>query len=237
MTPTPGSLGQKLWRWTRTVVLVGFVIGISVLLTAATVGTGVPAIDEHADDIGDAVVDATNSTQGQPPPTVDAGTEAPVNQTEIEREIHRFINERRARHELSQLSYDPRLAEIGRYHSQDMARSGYFAHESPGGETPLDRYETFGYECRVPISDDRYATGAENIAMTWADKRVESSYGGIVDYDGNETKIARGVVRAWMNSSGHRENVLRPYWDSEGIGVAVNATARGVEVFATQNFC
>jgi uncharacterized protein YkwD len=117
-----------------------------------------------------------------------------------------------------------------------MATELYFAHESPDGETMGDRYDRFGYECRVPISGDRYATGAENIAYTYADSNVQTE-SGLENYGNNETAIARGLVNQWMKSSGHRENILRSYWESEGIGVAIEDVNGETRVYATQNFC
>jgi uncharacterized protein YkwD len=58
-----------------------------------------------------------------------------------------------------------------------------------------------------------------------------------VNYGNNETDIARGLVSQWMNSTGHRENILRPFWESEGIGVAIEDVNGKTRVYATQNFC
>jgi ribosomal protein L37AE/L43A len=99
-----------------------------------------------------------------------------------------------------------------------------------------DRYDRFGYECRVEISGDRYTTGAENIAYTRSDSNVQTE-SGLENYGNNETAIARGLVNQWMNSSGHRENILRSYWQSEGIGVAIEDVNGETRVYATQNFC
>jgi uncharacterized protein YkwD len=168
--------------------------------------------------------------------TQKGAVERDLNRSEVEREIHRFTNKERSRRGLSTLSYDTRLQEIARYHSEDMASKLYFAHKSPDGETMGDRYDRFGYECRVPISGDRYATGAENIIYTYADSNVQTD-SGIENYGNNETEIARAMVNWWMNSTGHRENILQPHWESEGIGVAIEDVDGKTRVYATQNFC
>lgn len=50
--------------------------------------------------------------------------------------------------------------------------------------------------------------------------------------------LATGIVDSWMNSTGHRENILRPYWNGEGIGIEIVETGDGMtKVWATQNFC
>jgi uncharacterized protein YkwD len=106
-----------------------------------------------------------------------------------------------------------------------MAQQGFFAHESPSGETFQDRYDQFGYNCRVPTGDGRYATGGENIWMMTASTEPSADV------------IASNAVRGWMESPSHRRNILRPYWDDMGIGVYILETGGRVEIYATQNFC
>ena len=47
-------------------------------------------------------------------------------------------------------------------------------------------------------------------------------------------ELAESAVQGWMNSPGHRQNILTPHWRSEGIGVAVSNDGK---VLATQDFC
>ena len=155
-----------------------------------------------------------------------------INATAVEYHIHKDINERRSEHGLSKLEFDEQLQQIARAHSSDMAARSYFSHEGPGGDDFADRYSESGYNCRIATSETSYATGAENIAYTWYNKRVETQ--GRTRYYDNASEVATGVVNGWMNSTGHRKNILTPYWKSEGIGV--NITDSG-KVYATQNFC
>ncbi len=113
-----------------------------------------------------------------------------------------------------------------------MATRGYFSHASPEGENFADRYERSGYTCRAPTGDGSYLTGGENIAQTWYDTAVTTD-GGTVRHT-TERELARGIVNQWMNSQGHRENVLTPAWRNDGIGIYV---AEKGKVYATQNFC
>lgn len=53
----------------------------------------------------------------------------------------------------------------------------------------------------------------------------------------NESELAEIIVTQWMESTGHRENILRPEWNSEGIGVAIDDTEDDTVVYVTQNFC
>lgn len=113
-----------------------------------------------------------------------------------------------------------------------MAQNDYFSHESPSGETRSDRYDEFGYDCRADIDGSRYYTGAENILYTYYDTNVGTE-DGTVRYT-NADELARGIVRGWMNSEGHRDNILMDAWDDEGIGIYVTPDGK---VYATQNFC
>jgi uncharacterized protein YkwD len=58
---------------------------------------------------------------------------------------------------------------------------------------------------------------------------------GVAHYDWKTAgKIAESTVHGWMNSQGHRKNILTPRWKSEGIGVAISPDDK---VYITQNFC
>ncbi len=248
---------RRAIRWTKLAVLLVGIVGILALVIGATTGTGIPAIDNTATDIAEAVgvggwanstADETPTASGSsggagqqqqqhPPPSDRANEPEPITPAQIEQRIHYFVNQERTERNLGALSYDDRLADIARSHSRDMTSNGYFAHESPDGESMEDRYSAAGYECWVPISDNRYAVGAENIAYTYAYATVRTDSGQLVNHGGNESEIARGIVRQWMNSPDHRENILQPHWRSEGIGVAIAQVDGDVRVYATQNFC
>ncbi|WP_122087943.1 CAP domain-containing protein [Halalkalicoccus subterraneus] len=152
-----------------------------------------------------------------PPAEGDPGTTSAgdVSSEEVEAEIHEQINEIRADHGLSQLEHDDEIAVVARTHSQDMNERDYFSHTNPEGESPADRFgDLYPSECR--------AVG-ENLAY------IQTGFGS----GGSAEEIADRIVQGWMDSEGHRENVLREGWDSEGIGVYM-ADGR---VDATQNFC
>jgi uncharacterized protein YkwD/ribosomal protein L37AE/L43A len=233
---------RRVKRWGTRLAVVPLAALVALFVIGAVGGVGVPMIDEPASDLSaSAGIDgALNSSTGTPPATEASSSvgvvEGELDRSEIGREVHRYINKERSRRGLSTLSCDTRLQEIARYHSEDMASERYFAHDSPDGETLGDRYDRFGYDCRVQTSGNTYATGAENIAYTYADSNVRTE-SGLVNYGNNETDIARGLVSQWMNSTGHRENILRPFWESEGIGVAIEDVNGQTRVYATQNFC
>lgn len=189
---------------------------VGTMLNATVEGAGTPTTGEEGG------VEATPAST----PTGDSGSSSQVDRAELERLVHQAVNEQREAHGLNELAFDDGLREVARYHSRDMAEEDYFAHNAPDGETLGDRYERFGYECRVPMGDGRYATGGENIFMT--------AYSG---YTYTEAEIANRTVEGWMDSPGHRENLLRDYWRSEGIGVYVTERDGRTVVYVTQNFC
>jgi len=231
----------------RTVVgpkLVLVVIAVAVIATGgvttsvaipSVVSTDSPSINGEDRKTDEPIAAAESTPQ---PDTVDTSRNAgaDLNETVIEREVHRFVNRERTHRGLEPLNYDTALASIARSHSRDMATERYFAHDSPDGETMGDRYDDASYQCRVPTGGNSYLTGAENIAYTYAYQSTQTERG-LVSHDGNETAIARGLVTGWMDSPGHRENILTPEWNNEGIGIYIAEWNDGTRVYATQNFC
>ena len=107
----------------------------------------------------------------------------------FEREVVSLVNDARAQYGLPALTINQDLCQVARYKSQDMAEKGYFAHESPTYGSPFQMMQTFGIS---------YRTAGENIAY------------------GQQTPQA--VVNAWMNSSGHRANILSSAYTQIGVG-------------------
>ena len=149
-----------------------------------------------------------------------------LNSEDIEQLVHEKVNEERESRGLSVLSFDAELTEIARHHSEDMAQSDYFAHTSPDGEDMEDRYDMYNYNCRADINGNQYATGGENI--------FKQSYSGITF---TNEELATETVEGWMNSPRHRENMLKEYWNNEGIGVYIEEDGSRTTVYVTQNFC
>ncbi len=154
----------------------------------------------------------------------------------VESEIHRLTNEERVQRSVRALSYDPSLASIARGHSGDMAQFNYFAHNNLLGQSPIDRGAQAGYACRKDYGS-YYTEGiAENIFQTSLYSSYTTTLGGLVvsrDYRTME-EIASQIVDGWMDSPGHRRNILETSYDQEGIGVVVTADEK---VYVTQNFC
>lgn len=106
-----------------------------------------------------------------------------------ERQVVELVNVQRARNGLQPLSLDAELCRFARVKSQDMHDNRYFDHTSPTYGSPFDMMRQFGIT---------YASAGENIAMGYS--------------------TPEAVVNAWMNSSGHRANILSTKYTTLGVG-------------------
>ena len=113
--------------------------------------------------------------------------------TQYEQEVIRLVNEIRRQNGLSALTANWELSRIARYKSQDMVDNRYFSHTSPTYGTPFQMIRSFGLS---------YRSAGENIA-----------YG---------QRTPQAVVNAWMNSSGHRANILSSSYTQIGVGYVAN---------------
>jgi uncharacterized protein YkwD len=162
------------------------------------------------------------------------GNRPSINISKLEKNIHDLINRERQKHGLALLAWNDTLSSIARKHSKDMADRNYFSHDTPEGHDFSYRYSQDGYSCAIHGQGNIYYTGAENIFQNNLYDQVVFT-DGVSHYDWNTAgKIAESTVHGWMNSPGHRKNILTPYWKSEGIGVAISPDDK---VYITQNFC
>jgi uncharacterized protein YkwD len=158
----------------------------------------------------------------------------PVQGSSLASRIHDLINEQRAQNGLAALSYDPALAALALNHSTDMATNNYFSHIDPAGEDPTARGNASGIYC-VKNYGSYYTYGiAENIFQNNLYTSVTDT-NGVYSYAwSTPEEIAQSTVTGWMNSPGHRKNILTATYDSEGLGVAVSADDK---VYITEDFC
>ena len=150
--------------------------------------------------------------------------------------IHQQVNNERARYtRLEPLAYDERLNRIAAAHSRDMGVNGYFSHTNLAGQSPSERAEAVGYLCRKDYGS-YYTVGiAENIHQASLYGSYDTFFGFTLSKDYYSLEELAGIiVHDWMDSPGHRENILGTGYDREGIGVFVTDKE---EVYATQNFC
>ena len=139
---------------------------------------------------------------------------------ELEQKVHFGINAARATNGASpQLRWDDRLGAVARAHSEDMTTRGYFDHDNPEGLGPSDRIDKAGYNC---WKGSHYGV-AENITIELVSSSLD--------------RMADGAVQSWLNSPGHRTNLLGRQYDRTGIGASFG-TWRGYKaVYVTQVFC
>ena len=120
----------------------------------------------------------------------------------IIQEVLDIVNSERARVGLQPLRLHSQLIAAAQAHSDDMARHNFLSHTGSDGSSPFDRMRRYGYNFR------------------WAGENVASGYSSPQD-----------VMRGWMNSSGHRANILNPNFRDLGIGYA-----QGNSPYWTQKF-
>ncbi len=108
-----------------------------------------------------------------------------------ERKVVDLVNEIRETNGLNKLTLNEKLSNVARIKSEDMRDRKYFSHTSPTYGSPFEMMKTFGIT---------YRSAGENIAM------------------GQRTP--EEVVNAWMNSDGHRANILNPDFTDIGVGFA-----------------
>lgn len=157
-----------------------------------------------------------------------------IGATAIERFVHDLVNQERQKRGMRPLATDDQLSLAARGHSQDMADLSYFAHEDQRGQGPTERAARIGYTCRKNFGSYYQVGVAENIFQNWLYSSV--TYVGpvpIKNYSSAE-EIAASTAQGWMNSQGHRGNILDNTYDRVGTGVAISADQK---VFITQDFC
>jgi uncharacterized protein YkwD len=122
-----------------------------------------------------------------------------------EAEVIRLVNVERSRAGCAAVTVSPLLVQVARGHSQEMAVSGTFRHNSPDGRTPFQRLTAVGYD---------YSIATENIAAGQPN--------------------ASAVMAAWLGSEEHRSNMLDCRLTQIGVGV-VNRPGSQYGVYWTQD--
>ncbi|MCA1039985.1 CAP domain-containing protein [Bacillus infantis] len=107
----------------------------------------------------------------------------------FEQKVFELTNQERAKNGVPALKLDTELSKVAREKSNDMKTNGYFDHNSPTYGSPFDMMKKFGIS---------YRTAGENIAMG--------------------QRSPEEVVKAWMNSEGHRKNILNASFTHIGVG-------------------
>ncbi|BCB02048.1 CAP domain-containing protein [Bacillus sp. KH172YL63] len=122
----------------------------------------------------------------------------------LAKQVIDLTNQERKKNGLSALKYDGELSNVAEMKSEDMKDKDYFSHTSPTYGSPFEMMQNFGID---------YSSAAENIAVG--------------------QKTPESVVNAWMNSPGHRKNILNKSVTHIGVGTAKD-TSQGI--YWTQMF-
>lgn len=124
--------------------------------------------------------------------------------SQMEMEVVRLVNIERQNAGLTPFTASTELSRVARLKSEDMGKNNYFSHTSPTYGSPFDMMKSQGI---------KYNTAGENIAKGY--------------------QTAQSVVKGWMNSSGHRANILNPSFKTLGVGTYT--TGNGT-IYWTQMF-
>jgi uncharacterized protein YkwD len=139
--------------------------------------------------------DVTDPGQNPIPrqPPADGGTSMTADELQLAQEVLYLVNQERQSAGLPALAWDDGAAEVAFQHSLDMDVRGFFDHMNPDGQLPWDRLDAAGIA---------YSSAGENIAYGYTS--------------------STSVMNGWMNSQGHRENILRTSFTRIGVGVHVS---------------
>ncbi len=117
-------------------------------------------------------------------------------------QVLNLVNAERAKNNLSPLTLSSSVSKVAQIKAEDMKNNNYFSHTSPTYGSPFEMLKQFGVS---------YKTAGENIAK------------------GQKTPEA--VVNAWMNSAGHRANILNKNYTQLGVGYTGGSSPYWVQMF------
>jgi uncharacterized protein YkwD len=169
-----------------------------------------------------------------PDPTRPHFTEA-----DLARAVHAETNRVRRGRGLSALGWHAPLARVAQAYSRDMARRRFFDHVDPDGRDPTARARAGGVTCRRHTGPNSWREGVgENLARyglyrRYTESRSASGTRRTTDWYTRDA-LARAIVDGWMESPGHRRNLLDGGYRAEALGVAFTPSG---DVFVTQAFC
>jgi uncharacterized protein YkwD len=154
-------------------------------------------------------IELKNPAQAEMPLSCDIEDPSPVESnsrsTSVIQEVVNIVNHERGKAGLSPLRIHSQLNAAAQAHSNDMARNDFMSHTGSDGSSMGDRIKRHGYNFR---------TAGENVAAG--------------------QRSPQDVMRSWMNSPGHRQNILNPNFRDIGVGYAQGGGRFGI--YWTQKF-
>jgi len=156
--------------------------------SGGSAGGSQPSTGSQSGDSGSGSTGSQSGDSGSGSTGSSAGSDAGVTQSDYAAQVVSLVNQERAKQGLSALKTDAKLTAVALAKAKDMYNNNYFDHNSPTYGSPFDMMKQFGVS---------YSYAGENIAK------------------GQRTP--QEVMTAWMNSSGHRANILNAHYTSIGV--------------------
>lgn len=180
------TIGESVRKWRKLDRPNGARVTSTGVRPSPGVNLAFAAYEADASQILDSFSGTTRSVSSLPD---DAPASLPCPETlhATERQICVLTNRERAKKGAGPVSWDASLAKVAMEHADDMFQRGYLSHTNPDGETMKDRLNRHAI---------RFGYAGENLAEGYT--------------NGND------AITGWMNSSGHRENLLRPQFTRIG---------------------
>lgn len=152
----------------------------------------------------EATTETTTKTATTTKPTTEATTETTTVQQNgsYAQQVLNLVNAERAKHNLAPLKLSSSVNKVAQAKADDMKKNNYFDHNSPTYGSPFNMLKSFGVS---------YKTAGENIAKG--------------------QKTPQAVVNAWMNSEGHRANILNKNFKELGVGYTGGSSPYWVQMF------
>jgi len=138
-------------------------------------------------------------------------------EAEVEELIIVLVNAERQQFELSNLSEDALLTSLAREHSISMVENNFFGHERYPGERPLSYNMSPG------------TIRGENLAKIPTKQVIPGPYLSVQE-------VCEWAVSGWMDSPGHRANILEPRYSKTGVGVSLSEEGDFSYLYITQIF-
>jgi uncharacterized protein YkwD len=177
--------------------------GKDILIGLAAVGLIAVLANSGDDDKASASNSGSSSGSNSGSGSTTPSTSSGTTLSAQEQQALTLLNNDRAKNGLKALNANSKLTSVAESHAKDMISRGYFAHNTPEGKTPFQRMKEAGIT---------YSTAGENLAINSSVAAAET---------------------AFMNSSGHRANILNSSYTDVGIGVVQNSSG---QLYVVQEF-
>jgi uncharacterized protein YkwD len=128
-------------------------------------------------------------------------------------------------HSLSKLSEGKTPTRFAEQHSQDMGEHDFYGHQGPNGISAEERMKQISNACSGPASENAHRAPLRRDVQIYGSEQKVNIF--------KEDELAKYAVQGWMNSPGHRENMLDSRWSQAGVGVYVENKT----VYMTIVFC